>query len=520
MLYDSHVSRRRFLRAAAACSASGFPACLRHPPRPLEGGFADRGSVVGHRIRDGVAAQSIQDRIRVPLVIVGAGIAGLSAAWRMDKLGFRDFVVLELEDRAGGNSRSGEQEGVAYPWGAHYVPLPDRRIPLVHELFQDLGVLRDGRWNSAHLCREPMHRLFIAGEWTEGLEPGPEARKTERDQFDRFWDRIDFFRQGGEFTIPIRRPGQTAELDLVSMKTWLVQEGFFSERLHWYVDYACRDDYGASYGAVSAWAGIHYFAARPENDLGVLTWPEGNGWIVRRLLEKVGQFVRTQSAVRRIQRTQSGVEILCGSTAYEAETVVFAAPLFLVPYLMPEVAEELPSLSRFTYSPWLVANLVLEDPPAGEGVPPAWENILYNSPALGYVNANHQLAAERNKTVWTYYRALSESSPRRARIDLSESSWETRCGEVLADLERAHPGVRDHVVRLDVMRFGHAMIRPIVGLLSSEERRQIEDYAGPIQFGASDLSGISIFEEAQYRGVRAAERCLKRLGYENLEYAG
>ena len=51
--------------------------------------------------------------------------------------------------------------------------------------------------------------------------------------------------KGAEFTIPIRRPEQTADLDHQSMRTWMVEEGFFSERLHWYVDYGCRDDYGA-----------------------------------------------------------------------------------------------------------------------------------------------------------------------------------------------------------------------------------------------------------------------------------
>ena len=37
----------------------------------------------------------------------------------------------------------------------------------------------------------------------------------------------------------------------------------------------------------------------------------------------------------------------------------------------------------------------------------------------------------------------------------------------------------------------------------------IEDKTGNIWFANSDLSGISIFEEAQYRGVRAAEAALK-----------
>ena len=64
---------------------------------------------------------------KVSVVIVGGGIAGLSAAWRLHKRGFHDFVLLEMNDQAGGNSRWGENEITAYPWAAHYVPVPGAR---------------------------------------------------------------------------------------------------------------------------------------------------------------------------------------------------------------------------------------------------------------------------------------------------------------------------------------------------------------------------------------------------------
>ena len=60
-------------------------------------------------------------------MIVGGGMAGLSAAWRLDKRGFHDFVLLEMERQAGGNSRWGENEISKFPWAAHYVPVPAER---------------------------------------------------------------------------------------------------------------------------------------------------------------------------------------------------------------------------------------------------------------------------------------------------------------------------------------------------------------------------------------------------------
>jgi glycine/D-amino acid oxidase-like deaminating enzyme len=60
------------------------------------------------------------------VVIVGAGIAGLAAGWKLARSGFADFLLVELESEAGGNSRAGRNAVSAYPWGAHYLPLPNR----------------------------------------------------------------------------------------------------------------------------------------------------------------------------------------------------------------------------------------------------------------------------------------------------------------------------------------------------------------------------------------------------------
>ena len=517
------VSRRRLLRTAVAgggVAAAAAATFLFRRPRPVEGGFVDRGHVVGHRIRDGQPFPASPDRVRIPAVIVGGGIAGLSAAWWMRRLGFDEFVLLELEDSAGGNSRSGQNSITAYPWAAHYVPVPDRRIPLVEELFSELGVLQDGRWDPRHLSREPLSRLFADGAWSPGIEPGDAASRADHDQFDRFWDRMDYYRQGGEFTIPIRPPQQSTGLDRISMKSWMVAEGFFHDRLRWYIDYCCRDDYGCSYEQASAWAGIHYFAARPEDEAGFLTWPEGNGWIVNRLTEQLGPWLRTGLPVRRISKAGRRLEVITEQVTYECDAVVFAAPTFLTPFLAPELAAELPPLGDFAYSPWYTANLVVEQPPREAGAPPAWENIIYDSAGLGYVIATHQTAsASATPSVWTYYHAMAQAEPRDARASLLEMSWEERKEEVLTDLEQAHPDIRDCVTQVDIMRLGHGMIRPTPGTLTSVARQRLANWNGPIQFANSDLSGISIFEEAQFRGVRAAERVLARLGYRNLEYA-
>jgi glycine/D-amino acid oxidase-like deaminating enzyme len=353
---------------------------------------------VGHRLRDHTWPERPRRTERLPVVIVGGGIAGLAAAWRFSKRGFQDFALLEMEPQVGGNSRWGENEVSAYPWAAHYVPLPNREATLTRELFEDLGLLKDGVWEERHLCHSPQERLFLHGRWREGLEPPANADARE------FALRMTEFRATSQFTIPIDVGAKPSLLDRVSMRQWLLDQGLKSRYLHWYVDYACRDDYGAGSAATSAWAGIHYFASRQHEEKGPLTWPEGNGWIVRRLLERVGRWVRTGAAVYRIERAGNRWRVLTPETEYVAEAVIFAAPTFLAHYLI----EGAPPAWEFEYSPWLTANLTLDRLPRETGLEPAWDNVIYGSPSLGYVVATHQsLAAHTEKTVWTFYWALA-----------------------------------------------------------------------------------------------------------------
>jgi len=94
-----------------------------------------------------------------------------------------------------------------------------------------------------------------------------------------------------------------------------------------------------------------------------------------------------------------------------------------------------------------------------------------------------------------------------------ERPWSAWRDQILADLLPVHKDLPDLLARLDVMLLGHAMIRPAPGLLWGDERRQAQQPLGRIHFGHSDLSGISIFEEASYQGVRAAQELLAEVGH-------
>jgi hypothetical protein len=87
--------------------------------------------------------------------------------------------------------------------------------------------------------------------------------------------------------------------------------------------------------------------------------------------------------------------------------------------------------------------------------------------------------------------------------------WSDWADVALSDLERMHPDIRPLVDRLDVMRWGHAMIRPSVGFRFGPARAAATRPYGNVHFAHSDLSGMPLFEEAFYHGLRAAEEVLE-----------
>lgn len=524
------MKRRAFLGmpAAAAAALAGCEA-----RRDIEGGFTGIDVARGHAWRDGTlsagAAPDAARRTRV--VIAGGGVAGLAAARALRLSGVDDFVLLELEDQAGGNSRGGAVQGIACPLGAHYLPLPGDAAHEVQDLLEELGLRRRvaGRWqyDERHLCHSPQERLFFQGSWQEGLLPVQGVGAGTLAQYRRFSRRVDDLRRQARFSIPTLRtvPAPALlELDALPFEAWLGREGFSDPHLRWYLDYCCRDDYGAGLAHVSAWAGIHYFASRhgfhaPGEDDGereaVLTWPEGNAWLTRRLAQPLGDRLRTGHAVTRIAQTRSGVEVDAVDVAsgsrlrWQAERCIVALPVFIAVRVVEGPPERLRlAAASLRYAPWLVANVHLSAALADRpGAAPSWDNVIHGSRGLGYVDARHQsLDPTPRATVLTWYRPLGPSGwdGPDGRRQLLERSWAGWRDELLAELSQAHPELGELATRIDITRHGHAMAIPAPGLLATLGAKD-RVAAGRLAFAHGDWSGYSIFEEAFTRGHLAGK---------------
>ena len=320
------IQRRELLLAGllAGCEAA---------PAELPGGWVGASAARGHRLRQPLPRPGDGPLRRARVLIVGAGVSGLACARALVQAGLDDVALLELEDQPGGNSRGHVMGGMACPLGAHYLPLPGPAAPEVYQLLEELGLVRQvlGRtvYDERHLCHSPQERLFFEGQWHEGLLPPARAAGT-REQYLGFARAVDAAQQQLGFAMPTERARWTAghgALDGQTFGAWLDAQGLSDPQLRWYLDYCCRDDYGAGSAEVSAWAGLHYFASRhgfhPPGDEtqereAVLTWPQGNGWLTQQMAGALGGRIHGGRTVLQLRPGRHEVELLAWNEAAQA----------------------------------------------------------------------------------------------------------------------------------------------------------------------------------------------------------
>jgi hypothetical protein len=531
------MDRRDFLKlGGAACVGLAAGGVLSSSSGNLTGTLARPGMKLGHALREGRMGKTSRTRERVPVLIVGGGVAGLSAAYTLSKAGFHDYLLLEMEESVGGNAAWGENPATRYPWGAHYLPLPSRESKHVRHMLHDFGMLLDGvdaeepSYDERFLVHAPEERVFDGSVWREGLFPEEGLTQGEKDEHRRFGETMAHFRSavGADgrkaFAMPAEFSSadpQYRRLDRLTMSEWLAENGFKGARLLWYVNYCCRDDFGTGSDKVSAWIGVHYFAARAGKGLhaepgAFLTWPEGLGRLSEELARRTGGH-RERGFVHRLADDPKGIRALAyfpdSGEICEilAQTVIWAAPSHVARHAIGHDLLADRRMLEVESAPWVVANLALKDwPKYRPEAPLSWDNVIMGGHSLGYVVATNQEMAQatHGPTVLTCYDAWSQGGDfARNRQILEKADWSDLAARFLGDLRVAHPDIDSLATRMDIRVWGHAMASPGRGFLS-HPARGLTRLDGKLLFAHTDAAGYSVFEEASWLGMMAARKAL------------
>lgn len=530
------MNRKEFIQSGIVLSTGMLlnNAC-KQDDKKIPGKIVGASASIGHLIRGAINQQPelVEDK---RIVIVGGGISGLSAARYIAMQGEKDFVVLDLEKEMGGNAACGGNQFSQYPWGAHYVPVPNNDLREYMQFLQECEVITGYDtnelpvYNEMYMCFDPQERLYINGRWQDGLIPQYGVPEDELKQINAFLKLTDELRykKGSDgkdvFAIPVdasSKDAQYTQWDQVTMHQWLKDNQFISDYLYWYINYCTRDDFGTPAYKVSAWTALHYFASRKGKGANashddVLTWPQGNGWLAEQLQKSIRPQLSNNCLVTSIKHEQEKLIITYYDVkenklkAYAAMQCILAVPQFVAARLLNDASRISTVHNSLFYTPWMVANITTAPLQERAGVPLSWDNVLYHSTSLGYVNASQQAISQHIPVYnFTFYLPLTEKdciAERKRALATSHAAW---VDLIINELKIAHPDIREKVTNIDIMIWGHAMVQPLPGLMHGPLRKELSTSVNRnIHFAHTDIAGISIFEEAFYQGLNAAKSVL------------
>jgi putrescine oxidase len=261
--------------------------------------------------------------VETEIAVVGAGIAGLSAATALAREGV-DVIVLEARDRVGGRVWNTEIGGEANELGGQWVAPYQSEM---HALLDELGIelfpsFREGE----HVYVDPSgeaHRY-------EGHD-APLGSASER-AFAEAEGKLDSLAKELDPEAPWAHP-EAAELDATTFEAWLRREvademaqdllrswlagGFLAKPAH---------TFSLLQGLwMIAGAGGTYELFEPDQ---CLAWRVvgGSQLIPIRLAERLGDRVVLDSPVRDIRWSDGGVEVGAATTTVSARAVIVAVP--------------------------------------------------------------------------------------------------------------------------------------------------------------------------------------------------
>jgi len=240
-------------------------------------------------------------RKRGSCVVVGAGLAGLAAAYKLKTAGW-NVTVLEARDRVGGRVFSHRMNGLVCELGAEWVGESHERIK---SLCRDFGIPLQKHQFDDFLLRDG--RVFRPGEWGFSV-----AAKSAFEKTIAGYEKL---------TEPQKR-----SIDALDWWNFLEKIGFSADDLR-LRDLMDSTDFGESIRHVSAFAALaEYAESSPKNEMDY-KMTGGNSRLVEEFAKRVGtQNIRTGTYVRRITQRAGSVAIAIDGDVLKADAVICTAP--------------------------------------------------------------------------------------------------------------------------------------------------------------------------------------------------
>lgn len=279
-----------------------------------------------------VAAAPFAARGAAPrIAIIGAGLAGLTCAYRLKQKGYNS-TVFEASTRLGGRCwtlRGEFEEGQFVERGGELI---DQGHTAIRQLAQELRLPLDNQLRAEVNGTEPVYH-FDGKPYTMD-----EARKDIK----QIWQKLH--RDVSQASYPTTYYQSTPrgrELDSMSIRDWINETvpGGINSRLGQLLDVAYNIEYGAETEQQSALNLIYLLGYRGQGQIRLFGPSNekyrvrgGNDQIVSRLASQPGMQIQYSSRLSGISRNQNGTYHLdfVGGSTVAADRVVLALPFSIL----------------------------------------------------------------------------------------------------------------------------------------------------------------------------------------------
>jgi spermidine dehydrogenase len=450
---------------------------------------------VCHQVRDGHKFERPSPTKKAAVVIIGGGVAGLSAGYF---LGDQDWLLLEKEDHFGGNAYQESYDGQPFATGSAFAYRGDDGDRLAAELGLKLLPVDNP---------DPtiVNKTFVPDTWNTGLDQLPYAKAVIA-SFKKFRDKV----------MKLDLNASMNELDAQSFAKYTA--GHAPEVQQWWdgfgpSNWGCiTEDTSALLGADALQGMVTGFDARR------VILPGGLGCITHRLVEtmlpKYQERMLGEATVVAVVPMADGVNVtyLHGGelTTVSAKAAIMCVAKYISARLITELpAEQISAMHQTRYAPYPVVNLIFDKPVYNRG----YDNWCPGNTFTDFIVADWTIRKTpgyvQKNNILSCYTPLREYQ--RSML-LREEDCKMLAAKVLADVQKLLPETNVNPVEVCIYRRGHPMFMGVPGQFT-KNRLVAAQPLERIYFGNADSSGPESLTSESVRLSRvAADWCSLVLG--------
>ncbi len=448
--------------------------------------------------QDGVSREKIMANINNQVIIIGAGIAGLTAAWYLKKCGIQ-ALVLESDQQVGGRMKTIKIDDAIIDCGAQFLSSAYTIIPqLIKEAGLSDDFLTTSEWVGI-IKNNHVALIHPNKPWTlisSRLLSFGDLLRLGYTQFKLFYSKKKSLNDICDWT----------KYDNQSARDWLIQQvgesttqeltsaifnGFYYQSLN--------QSSAAMAAAVLAFSTWH-----PKT----MTLKSGINSLAQKLAEKL--TVKPNSAVSSIIETSSGIKIITDAGEFYAEHVIVTAPAPIAKNIIQNPDKEMSSLLETQYSSTITIALLTH-----EGwSPPAAVNSAYgflfnpdSNAKIAALTIENNKCASRKKSGHLINLMLADKEAK----EFFQLADEEIFIEIQPELEKVFPGISAYVYKKEMTRWRYAMPYTPIGRAKAVSNYRATRNSSNRIWLAGDYLGLPWTDSAAETGLWAAKEIEVRL---------